>query len=345
MYKSIIRPIFFKFAPERIHHITMFFLKVSKYIPGAQGLMRYFCTDKSKELEREVFGIKFSNPIGLAAGCDKNAEVYEQMGNLGFGFVEIGTVTPKAQGGNPKPRLFRLPQDKAIINRMGFNNLGYENALKNLKKRKNKKLIIGGNLGKNTLTPNADAAGDYLKLFRTLYDYVDYFVINISCPNIAKLGELNSKEGIKEILNPLLDFRRGQSEYRPVLLKISPDLTLTQIDETIEVLHESMLDGIVATNTTTSRENLKTPTKVINKIENGGLSGAPLTERSIEMVRYIHKKTEGRYPIIGVGGISTPEQAKRMLDAGASLVEVFTGFIYEGPMMVKRICKHLKNNQ
>lgn len=319
-------------------------LKLSKYIPGVQMLIRSICCDKTLGLEREVFGIKFSNPIGLAAGFDKNAEAYEQIANLGFGFVEVGTITPKAQGGNPKPRLFRIPEDKAIINRMGFNNLGYENAVKNLRRRTNKKLIIGGNLGKNTLTPNQDAPADYLKLFRSLYDYVDYFVINISCPNIAKMGELNNKDNIKEILNGLIDFRKGQNQYRPILLKISPDQTTAQLDDTIAILHEGCIDGIVATNTTTSREGLTTSAKQITKIGNGGLSGAPLTQRSVEMVRYIYKKTEGRYPIIGVGGIFTPEDALRMLEAGASLVEVYTGFIYEGPLMIKKICRYLKVN-
>lgn len=342
MYRQIIRPLLFKLSPESVHNLTVGMMKFTRMIPGCGYLIRSLFLHRSPQLEREVFGIKFPNPIGLAAGFDKNAEVYEQMANFGFGFVEIGTVTPKPQPGNTKPRLFRLTDDNAIINRMGFNNLGLANAVKNLRSRDNK-IIIGGNLGKNTLTSNENAAADYLKLFRCMYEYVDYFVVNVSCPNIAKMSCLQDKDNLIEILSGLLDFRRGQNQYRPILLKISPDLTQAQVDDSIAVLIESGLDGIVATNTTTSREGLKSDPKLVESIANGGLSGAPLTKRSLEMVKYIHEKTEGRYPIIGVGGIMTPQDAQNMLDAGASLVQVYTGFIYNGPSFVKRICKFLEN--
>lgn len=316
-------------------------LRLAGVIPGVKYIMSRFFTIRHESLEREVFGIKFENPIGIAAGFDKNAEVYKSLKSLGFGFVEIGTVTPKPQPGNAKPRLFRLPADQAIINRMGFNNLGMESAIRNLRS-KGDKIIVGGNLGKNTLTPNENAPADYLKLFRNLYQYVDYFVINVSCPNIKSLGALQNKEHLIEILEGLFDFRRGQNQYRPILLKISPDLENTQIDDIITILQNTPLDGVVATNTTTSREGLATPAQSIEAIGNGGLSGKPLTERSLEIVRYIHDKTDGRYPIIGVGGVMTPQDAQDMLDAGASLVQVYSGFIYEGPCFVRRICKHLK---
>ncbi|MBE5033867.1 quinone-dependent dihydroorotate dehydrogenase [Gallalistipes aquisgranensis] len=341
MYRHILRPILFLISPERIHRIIVAMLRLCHYLPGSRALLRACFACRHPSLEREVFGMRFPNPVGLAAGFDKNGEVYREISALGFGFVEVGTVTPKPQPGNPRPRLFRLPEDRALINRMGFNNHGMENMVRNLRNRR-PGLIIGGNLGKNTLTPNEEAAADYLKLFRSLYQYVDYFVVNVSCPNIAKLGSLQDKEHLREILDGLLEFRRGQNQYRPILLKISPDLTTPQLDDAIGVLVETGLDGIVATNTTTSREGLSTDLKTVAAIGNGGLSGAPLTERALEMVRYIHTRTEGRYPIIGVGGIMTPEDARRMLEAGASLVEVYTGFIYNGPGFVKKICKHLK---
>lgn len=344
MYHQIIRPILFKLSPERIHHLLVGMMRFSRLIPGSGWLIRAMFSYRNPSLEREVFGIRFPNPIGIAAGFDKNAEVYNQLSNFGFGFVEIGTVTPKAQPGNSKPRLFRLPEDQALINRMGFNNLGLSNAIHNLRGRNNK-VIVGGNLGKNTLTPNENAAADYLKLFRNMYEYVDYFVVNVSCPNVAKLSCLQDKDNLKEILVGLLDFRRGQNQYRPILLKISPDLSDEQVDDAIEVMTECGLDGIVATNTTTSREGLKSSPKLVGAIGNGGLSGAPLTERSLAMVRYIHTKTEGRYPIIGVGGVMTPQDAQNMLDAGASLVQVYSGFIYNGPAFVKNICKYLSKTK
>lgn len=339
MYK-LFRPLLFKLQPETIHHLIVRLLRVLHFVPFARCIMRACFVRRSRSLEREVLGLKFPNPIGLAAGFDKDAEVYDMLGALGFGFVEVGTVTPKAQNGNPKPRCFRLPADQAIINRMGFNNHGVQNAVKNLRHRK-PGLIVGGNIGKNTLTPNEQAPCDYLKAFRALYDYVDYFVVNVSCPNVACLTALQSKESTVAILEPLKEFRQGQSDYRPILLKISPDLTDEQVDQMIDVVRECKIDGIVATNTTTSREGLKSSPERIAAIGKGGLSGGPLTVRSREMVRYIHEKTEGRLPIIGVGGVMSVGDAEAMLEAGASLVQVYSGFIYEGPGFVKRICKWL----
>ncbi len=342
MYERYIRPLLFRFSPETIHRVAVWLLKASRWIPGSGALVRAFCTLRSPLLEKEVFGIRFPNPIGLAAGFDKNAEAYGALSNLGFGFVEVGTVTPRPQPGNPRPRLFRLPADKALINRMGFNNGGVEKALSNLHGRDGKQ-IVGVNIGKNTLTPNENAAADYLKVFRKLYDYADYFVINVSCPNIAKLTGLQDKDNLTEIVAGLTDFRRGQNLYRPILIKISPDLTTQQMDDMIEVMIKCGLDGMVATNTSTSREELKTGARVLEAIGNGGLSGAPLTKRSLDTVRYIYEKTGGNYPIIGVGGVMTPDDAIAMLAAGASLVQVYTGFIYGGPAFVKNICRKIRN--
>lgn len=342
MYKKIIRPLLFRIQPEAIHHLLINGMKICKYVPFAKSILNSTMSYSHPSLEREVIGIKFPNPIGMAAGFDKNAEVYDVLGSMGFGFVEIGTVTPQPQPGNPKPRLFRLIQDNAIINRMGFNNRGAVEVAKNLRKR-NSRVIIGGNIGKNTITPNENAASDYLTVFRKLYDYVDYFVVNVSCPNVANLTCLQSKQSTVDILTPLKEFRKGQPDYKPILLKISPDLNHAQVDLMIEVVRETKIDGIVATNTTTSREGLTSSKEMIDKIGNGGLSGAPLTNRSVEMVRYIHEKTEGKLPIIGVGGIMSIEDAKAMLDAGASLIQVYSGYIYEGPMFMKRICKSIAN--
>ena len=340
MYK-LFRPILFLFSPESIHHIIVFFMKAMRYIPGLPCLLRKYFAVNDKKLEREVWGIKFPNPVGLAAGFDKDGEVFNEMGVFGFGFIEIGTVTPVAQKGNPKPRCFRLPIDKAIINRMGFNNKGAEAAAKKLNKKHKGRLIIGGNIGKNTATNNDDANRDYEHDFITLYNYVDYFVVNVSCPNVSNLCKLQNKDELSGLLKVLVDQRRFQDVYKPILIKISPDLSFEQIDETLEIIQELGLDGIVATNTTTSREGLKTLSEQIKKIANGGLSGAPLTNRSLEIVRYIAEKTENKLPIIGVGGIISTQDALNMLAAGASLIQVYSGFIYEGPGFVKRINKQL----
>ena len=341
MYKRVFRPLLFLFSPETIHHLIIFGLKVGRWVPGFTALMRGCFTLRHPSLQREVFGIKFANPVGLAAGFDKNAEVYNELSAFGFGFVEAGTVTPKAQPGNPRPRLFRLKKDGALINRMGFNNRGGEAMLKRLRRKKHR-TVVGVNLGKNTDTPNAQAPADYLHSFRMLYDYGDYFVVNVSCPNVKNLCGLQNREELEKIIGGLTEFRRGQALYRPILLKISPDLDDTQIDDTIEVVRRTGIDGIVAVNTTTSRERLRTRKKTVKTLGNGGLSGAPLTGRAIEVVRYVRGKMGKDFPIIGVGGLMTVEEAAAMLDAGANLIQLYTGFIYNGPAFVRRICKQLK---
>lgn len=340
MYKTIIRPLFFRINPEKVHHFVFSALKTAKSL-HLDGLVRSIYNPNSLHMETKVCGLKFPNKIGIAAGLDKNAEAYQMLGNLGFGHVEIGTVTPKAQPGNPKPRLFRLPQDGALINRMGFNNQGLEAAIKQLKKRK-PGLIVGGNIGKNTATPNEEALDDYMTCFKGLYPYVDYLVVNVSCPNITDLHKLQDQKELELILNTLNTWRKDQTTYKPVFLKVSPDLNLHQVDETLIVVAQNQIDGVIVTNTTTSREGLQTPPDKVKAIANGGLSGKPIRDRATEMIRYIHYKTDGKLPIIGVGGIFTAEDALEKLNAGAQLVQVYTGFIYEGPGMARRINKQLK---
>jgi dihydroorotate dehydrogenase len=309
-------------------------------------------TVNDPRLEREVLGMKFPNPVGMAAGFDKDASLYRELTMLGLGFVEVGTVTPLAQPGNPRPRLFRLPKDRALINRMGFNNKGMENAADNLRGRPrggqapvgghgSPSSIVGINIGKNSLTPAEQAPADYLRLFRRLYELGDYFVVNVSCPNIAGLVSMQTQESLLSIVTPMLEFRRGQNEYKPILVKISPDLSFDQIDDVIRVLKETLVDGIVATNTTTERTGLHISRKRLDAIGRGGLSGKPLTARALEVVRYVHEKTEGRYPIIATGGVMTVDDALAMLDAGADLVQIYTGLIYNGPSFARRICKAL----
>lgn len=341
MYKHIIRPILFMFTPETVHHISVRLIKLSGMLPFVSSILRSLFTVRHKCLEREVFGLKMPNPIGLPAGFDKGAEIYHELANFGFGSIEVGTVTPRPQSGNPKPRVFRLEKDLAIINRMGFNCKGVKYISNNLSKRKLSDVVISGNIGKNSATPNEKAAEDYLTSFRAMYEKVDYFVVNVSCPNVVNLTKLQNQDSLREIIEGLINFRRGQDLYRPILLKISPDLTFKQIDESIDVVNEFNLDGIVATNTTISRENLISSEAKVCSIGNGGLSGKPLTKRSLEMVRYIYEKTDGELPIIGVGGIMTVEDALNMLDAGASIIQVYSGFIYNGPSFVKDICKAL----
>ncbi len=335
----------FLFPPEKIHHLTAKGIRLSKYIPFMSIILRMCYRVRSRKLNREVFGLKFPNPVGMAAGFDKDCEMYNELYNFGFGFVEVGTIPPKAQLGNPKPRVFRAKSDKALINRMGFPSKGLKYSVNNLKKGKKHNFIVAGNIGKNSETPNEMAADDYLTSFRALYDYVDFFVVNISCPNVKNLTKLQDSDSQFEILDALVNFRRGQDSYKPICVKISPDLTYKQIDDTIEVIKRTNVDGIVATNTTTSREGMRMSPNKVAAIGNGGMSGATLTEKSIETVRYIHQQTGGVFPIIGVGGIMSANDAVRMLEAGASLIQVYTGFIYNGPGFVKKICRRLLKNR
>ncbi len=337
MYKAL-KPLLFLLQPETIHDLVMTLLRALRRVPCAVWTLRKIFTLEDKLLETNVLGLTFPNPVGLAAGFDKNAEAVNELAAFGFGFIEIGSVTPLPQPGNPKPRCFRLPKDGAIINRMGFNNLGAEKVARNLRRRP-AHVPVGGNIGKNTATPNELAPNDYEKSFAALYPHADYFVVNVSCPNVASLCKLQDSEHLTEIVRRLTVHRAVQPQRKPILLKLSPDLTLQQVDEAIEVVQNEGLDGIVATNTTTRRDGLQTSENEVTKIGNGGLSGVPLTHRSLEMVRYISQKTQGKLPIIGVGGVMTEQDALNMLEAGASLVQVYSGFIFQGPAFVKRICK------
>lgn len=337
-YKSFIRPLLFKFEPEQVHHFVASLLKLIFVIPGLSPLIKAVATVKHPALQRNVFGLKFENPVGVAAGFDKNAHLFNELSNLGFGYVEVGTITPKEQSGNPKPRLFRLPYDLGLINRMGFNNHGVQQAIKHLKKRKSH-TIIGGNLGKNTLTPNKTAVEDYVKLFEELFDFVDYFVINVSCPNISNLHELQTPSALLEISKRLQEINNRKPQRKPILLKVSPDLNNSQLDDVIDLIAKTNIDGVIAVNTTVARDRLKTPKKSIEAIGHGGLSGKPLNQRALKVVSYLAKKSGKAFPIIGVGGIFTPKDALKMLDAGADLIQVYSGFIYEGPFIARRINK------
>lgn len=341
MYKSIIRPLLFLLSPELIHKLIVFLVGIFFRFPGIKALIRQIYHYKKSSSVR-VAGIQFPSRVGLAAGFDKNAEFFNEFSAFGFGFIEIGTLTPKAQPGNPKPRSFRLPKDKALINRMGFNNIGVDAAVENLKKRSGK-LIIGGNIGKNTLTPNDRAVDDYAYCFEKLYDYVDYFVVNVSCPNISDLKELQDQDMLELILTKITQIRQTKPVSKPVFLKISPDLNLAQLDSSLEIVNKTGLDGIVATNTSVSREGLNTSYSRVKKIGQGGLSGKPLADRSTDLIRYIRQKAGDSLPIIGVGGIFTASDAAQKIEAGANLVQVYTGFIYEGPAVVKRISKAIDN--
>lgn len=335
MYKQIIRPILFCFDPEAVHHFTFSLVRFVNKIPGISSLIKSFYTVNDKRLEREVFGLKFKNPVGLAAGFDKDAKLYKELSNFGFGFIEIGTLTPKAQEGNPKKRLFRLREDSAIVNRMGFNNGGVDEAVKRL--NVNNGVLIGGNIGKNKITPNEEAVKDYEICFDALYDYVDYFVVNVSSPNTPNLRALQDKEPLTQLLQTLQDKNKTKQKEKPILLKIAPDLTNDQLLDIIDIVKETKIAGVIATNTTISRDGLQS----VNRIEMGGLSGKPLTKRSTEVIRFLSEKSNKAFPIIGVGGIHTAEDAIEKLEAGASLVQLYTGFIYEGPALVKAINKKI----
>ena len=340
MYKGILRPLLFLLQPETVHRLVVSIIKAIFVIPFVQSVFRAIYSIHDPGLERKVFGLTFKNPVGLAAGFDKNATLFNQFADFGFSFIEVGTVTPVGQPGNPKPRSFRLVRDKALINRMGFNSEGVQKAVERLRKRK-PRIIIGGNLGKNTATPNEQAVEDYAACFSSLYDVVDYLVVNVSCPNISDLSHLQDRDQLKGILARLAVLRTGMTVRKPILVKISPDLNFHQIDDVLELIHEFELDGVVATNTSISREDLRTDPQKVSEIGNGGLSGKPIRERSTEIIRYINVKTEGKLPIIGVGGIMSPEDALEKLEAGATLVQIYTGFIYEGPRLVKRINKDI----
>ena len=331
MYKLLIRPILFWFDPEEVHYFSFSFIQFIAKIPFVPSILKSIYVVKDTRLEREVFGLKFKNPVGLAAGFDKDAKCYKELSNFGFGFTEIGTVTPKPQAGNPKKRLFRLKEDCAIINRMGFNNDGVNAAVNRLKK--NNGILIGGNIGKNKITSNENAIDDYLTCFDALFDYVDYFVVNVSSPNTPNLRELQEKKPLTELLSKLEKRNSEHETKKPILLKIAPDLTNEQLLDIIDIITITKIAGVIATNTTLSRDNLQSE----NKSETGGLSGKPLTHRSTEIIRFLSEKSNKAFPIIGVGGIHSAEDALEKLEAGASLVQLYTGFIYEGPKLVKDI--------
>ncbi len=336
MYHFFIRPLLFLFPPEFIHHVTFKILKVGGYVPGLSFVFQKIFSVRNPKLERTLFGITFPNPVGLAAGFDKDAVLIDELATFGFGFIEIGTLTPKPQPGNDKPRLFRLPKDQALINRMGFNNRGVDAAVIKLRKRKSN-VIVGGNIGKNKITPNEKAVEDYTYCFEALYPFVDYFVVNVSSPNTPGLRELQEKEPLKKLLNEVKALNRTKGKPKPILLKIAPDLNDAQLNDVVEILLETNTDGVIATNTTISREGLTTDKEYVTSIGNGGLSGKPLTNRSTEVISFLRSKLGKNYPIIGVGGIMTPQDAVEKIKAGADLVQIYTGFIYEGPGLVKRI--------
>jgi len=337
MYR-IVRFFLFLFKPEAIHHITFKLIKLAALIPGKLWAWRMIFKVTDTRLEREVFGLKFDNPVGLAAGFDKDAKLFDELASFGFGFVEIGTVTPLPQEGNPKPRLFRLKEDNAIINRMGFNNQGIEAAVARLRRRKTN-IIIGGNIGKNKVTPNDKAVNDYEICFEKLFPYVDYFVVNVSSPNTPGLRDLQEKAPLTALLKRLQELNSAKESRKPILLKIAPDLTKEQLDDIIEIVADTKIDGVVATNTTIDRSGLKTHKNKLDAIGNGGLSGKPVRARSTAVIKYMADKSNRAFPIIGVGGIHSAEDALEKLDAGATLLQVYTGFIYEGPAIVKRINK------
>lgn len=340
MYKLLVRPLLFSFDPEWVHYFTLNALKLLNKIPFSSWLFMKIYSYQNSSLEKELFGIKFKNPVGLAAGFDKNGKYIKEMSNLGFGFIEIGTITPKPQPGNPKKRLFRVQNDLAIINRLGINNDGNILCAERLKKN-NSDVVIGGNIGKNTTTSNENADKDYIQNFEILHQYVDYFVLNVSCPNVSNFTKLQDVEFLKKLVPQLKKINSTKPKKKPILIKISPDLNQDQLDETIDLVRSENLDGIIATNTTTSRNNLKTNNSKIEKIGNGGLSGEPLKNKSNEVIRYISKKTNGNLPIIGVGGIMNPKDALDKIEAGADLIQLYTGFIYEGPSIVKKINQYL----
>jgi dihydroorotate dehydrogenase len=342
MYKILISPILFLFDAERIHYFVCEVLHIAFKIPFVPDILRSMYTFEHPDLVQEVAGLRFRNPVGLAAGFDKNAEMVDQLEALGFGFIEIGTVTPRPQPGNDKPRLFRLKQDHALINRMGFNNKGATVAAAKLKQRKSK-ILVGGNIGKNKDTPNDQALSDYLICFRELFDVVDYFVVNVSSPNTPGLRDLQEKEPLTALLRELQTKNKEKFNPKPIFLKIAPDLTFSQLDDIIDIVKQTGIAGVIATNTTISREKLRTSKQEVEKIGAGGLSGAPLAHRATEVIRYLCDRSNNVFPVIGVGGIASPSEAMEKRKAGAGLIQLYTGFIYEGPGLVKKICKAMVN--
>jgi dihydroorotate dehydrogenase len=340
MYKLLLRPIFFLFDPEKVHYFTFSLIRFLCKIPLIPSLFRSLYQVNDKRLERTLFGITFKNPVGLAAGFDKNAVLYNELANFGFGFIEIGTVTPKGQIGNPKKRLFRLKDDQGIINRMGFNNDGIEAAIRQLKKNKGN-VIIGGNLGKNTATEPENYTQDYCEVFSALHPYVDYFVLNVSCPNVGSHAKLNDKEYLIELISAVQKLNDQEDKQKPILLKIAPDLNNIQLDEIIELVRETKIDGVIASNTSTTRDNLKISKERLEAIGNGGVSGQPIKSQSTKVIQYLADTSNKAFPIIGVGGIHSAKDALEKLNAGADLVQVYTGFIYEGPRLIKKINKAL----
>ena len=341
VYKSLVKPLLFRLDAERAHHLVFDNLRRAARLPGTKALLRQLYNFQHPGLAREVFGLKFPNPVGLAAGFDKNAVLTDEMATLGFGFIEIGTVTPRPQPGNPAPRLFRLPADEALINRMGFNNDGAAAVAARLAGRRNRHLIIGGNIGKNKDTPNEHAAADYVACFEALADVVDYFVVNVSSPNTPGLRQLQEKKPLIELLQQVQARNLARPVPRPLLLKIAPDLTNAQLDDILEIARETRLSGLVATNTTIARDGLRTDAAQVAACGAGGLSGRPLRARATEVIRYLHQKSDGALPIIGAGGIHSAADALEKLAAGAALVQLYTGFIYEGPGLVREINEQL----
>ncbi len=338
MYKLLIRPILFLFDPEKIHHFTFSLVKFLSKIPFVPSIFRGIYQVNDKKLERKLFGLTFKNPVGLAAGFDKNAVLYNELADFGFGFIEIGTVTPKGQIGNPKKRLFRLKDDKGIINRMGFNNEGLKAAVEQLKKNKGK-IIIGGNIGKNTQTSPENYTADYLECFKGLYPFVDYFVLNVSCPNVSSHAKLEDVDYLKELITEVQKLNNLEVKQKPILLKIAPDLNDHQLDEIIELVAVTKIDGVITSNTSINREGLKVSEERLKEIGNGGLSGQPIKDRSTRVIQYLADQSNKAFPIIGVGGIHSEKDALEKLKAGADLVQIYTGFIYEGPALIKRINK------
>ncbi|MEN8927577.1 MAG: quinone-dependent dihydroorotate dehydrogenase [Flavobacteriales bacterium] len=338
MYKLFVRPFLFLFDPEKIHYFVFNSIRNLFKIPGFKTIAKSTHTIEDSGLEKELFGLKFRNSVGLAAGFDKDAKLFNELAAFGFGFIEIGTITPLPQDGNPKKRMFRLPKDSGLINRMGFNNGGVKEAVERLKNNKSG-IIIGGNIGKNKVTPNENAVDDYVICFNELHDYVDYFVVNVSSPNTPNLRALQDKKPLTEILNKLMVLNKEKTIQRPILLKIAPDLTDSQLDDIIDIVADTKIDGIISSNTTISRDNLKTSTEELEKIGNGGLSGKPLKNRSTEVIKYLAEKSNKAFPIMGVGGIHSAEDALEKIEAGADLVQVYTGFVYEGPSLIKKINK------